>query len=276
MITFVIFEDHLLYQAKAMKAIHQVMKQRNCSYCIQTNVFPYDAFQKIYLVELDRKDAFEILHKLRLFDSESEIIVFSSYKNQKLLLKQKHVKVSAWIEKEDIYQERLESVLERVLSKQTPSRIVSFEHNGVLFQIPKEDILMITRVEDAVILHAGTKDQETYQYILKGPWKDFFDQLGEGFVQVNRCCMVPIKKKNQLFALEESNKKYHYQKPYSKGYRKKILFDYKKGVSIATLSRTYGPSEGTIRRWLKEVEYEKSRKKALKYDRISAIVEERD
>jgi len=269
MITFVVLDDHLLYRAKAIKTIHQVMKKNSGSYRILNTPVYYDTSLKIYLIDLDQKDIFKILHKIRLHDSRSKIIVFSNYPNLRTLLQQQHLQISAFLSKENIYQGCLDEVLVEILNFQE-SKVLVIDQEGVHCRIPMEDIMMITNIENMLCLDAVTKEGAKYQYILRDEDQKIRSQLGNQFLQANRFCMYPNIVK----------KKHAYQKPYTADYRKKIIHAYIHGTSITELSNTYGPCKSTIRRWIKEREYQKKlltlQSKARKFDQISGIVKEGD
>ncbi len=228
MINFIICDDNKFILKEVEELIDKVMMKNKL--CYKKHVFSdynENFFKimktkiscKIYILDIETPtySGIDIARMIRKNDYSSIIIFLTSYNDLGYTILKGEFLFLAFINKFDNYKFKLKSSLEKSLKILGKRQVIRFEDCGVIYTIPLNDILYITRdtVERKLIIKTDHVD-----YIVSKTLIAMLEILGKNFKQTHRSCIV---NKNRVLQFSFS--------------KKMILFD--NGIEIDLISFKY-------------------------------------
>ncbi len=228
MINFIVCDDNELILKQVNEIIDNVMMKNKLSY--KKHFFTdYDndflklmrskMSCKVYILDIETptSSGIDVARMIRERDFSSVIIFLTSHHELGYTILKGEFLFLSFINKYDNYKEKLKSSIEKSLEVLNKREIIRFEDRGILYTIPINDILYITRdtVERKLIIKT-----DNVKYVISKTLTEMLDILGSDFKQTHRSCIINTKRVSVL--------------SYSKKF---ILFD--TGLKIDLISSKY-------------------------------------
>lgn len=202
MINFIICDDHRVIRENIVKVVHEVMMRNKIAY--NTHVFEdYDSNfikvmkskmpSKVYIldIEVPSGSGIDIARMIRQRDIDSIIIFLTSHDELGYTILKSQFMCLTFISKYDNYVGNLKSALKKAVKMAGSKQAIRFHDQGILYTIPLNDILYITR--DSVERKCVIKTDYSSFKINKNLY-DLKEGLNNCFVQSHRACIVNIER----------------------------------------------------------------------------------
>lgn len=198
MINFIIVDDIKKYSDIISSVVTKVM-MKNC-FVYKTHVFDEydddfysvmesDLPNKIYIMDIETKEAsgIDVARQIRKFDIDSIIIFVTVYNEAGMVLLQDDLMFLTFISKFDDFENKLYNSVNKALSFIHHKPVIKFNDKGIIYTIPVNDILYVTK--ESVSRKSIIKTSYA-EYSVGLTLKEVVD-LCDGFlVQTHRCCFV--------------------------------------------------------------------------------------
>lgn len=162
---------------------------------------------KIYILDIQTssRSGIDVARDIRKHDVNSIIIFLTGFNELGMNILNDELMILTFINKLDNSQERLRSALKKALGILDVKNILRFNDHGVIYTIPSEDILYITRdsVERKCIIKTEYND-----FRVKKTLTELLSILGKEFKETHRSCIVnmdrviKIDKKKRLITFD--------------------------------------------------------------------------
>lgn len=202
MINFIICDDVKQYRELVKNVISKYMMKNKLEY--KTHVFndydnefikivesklPY----KVYILDIETptKSGIDIARIIRMHDVDSVLIFLTGHQELGHIVMKNDFLFLSYINKFDNCENRLMKSLDKALKMFKIKRNIRFKDNGVVFTIPQDDILYITRdsVERKCIIVTD------YNEFKVGKTLAEMEELLDGnFVKTHRACLMNTKR----------------------------------------------------------------------------------
>ena len=180
------------------KVINQVMMKNDYNYKIHLysdynkkflNDMDLHLSNKIYILDIETPSGsgIDIARKIRQKDIDSIIIFLTSHYELGSVLLEDELMFLTFISKFNNQDERLISAINKALKMIGKKQAIRFEDHGVLYTIPINDILYVTR--DSINRKAVIKTDYS-EFKINKTISEFIDLLGDEFVQTHRSCLA--------------------------------------------------------------------------------------
>lgn len=198
MINFIVCDDNKEVLKKVEKIINNSMMDNDMGY--EIHLFKdYDSKfkeiirakkpNKIYILDIETptSSGIDIARKIRNIDYNSTIIFLTAHEELGYTILQKEFLFLSFINKYDNYEPKLTRVLKTALKRMNTNQMLKYTQNGIIYTIPLEDILYITRdsVERKCIIKT-----EYLEIMISRRLKEIKEELDENFVWAHRSCIV--------------------------------------------------------------------------------------
>ncbi len=153
---------------------------------------------KIYILDIEAS-GIDIAKKIREKDYNSIILFLITKAGLNYEVIQNEFLFLLFINKFKDYEKKLSKAISVVLKKISANRIIKYIKNGIIYTIPLDDILYVTRdsVERKIIIKT-----EYLEIMISKKLKDIKNELGSNFVYSHRSCIVN-KLKVRIINLKE-------------------------------------------------------------------------
>lgn len=162
---------------------------------------------KIYLLDIQvpKKSGIDVARQIRENDVDSVIIFITSFNDLGANVLRNELMALTFINKMDSAEERLTSAIQKALKILNIKSVVRFKDHGVIYTIPANDIIYITRdtVERKCIIKTEYSD-----FKVKKSLSELLSMLGDNFIETHRSCIVNKKrirkfdKKNRIITFD--------------------------------------------------------------------------
>ena len=144
---------------------------------------------KIYILDIETptSSGIDIARKIRNVDYNSTIIFLTAHDELGHTVLQKEFLFLSFINKYDNYEPKLLKSIKTALRKINSNQMLKYSKNGILYTIPLEDILYITR--DSIERKSIIKT-EYLEIMMSKQLKDIKKELNENFVYSHRSCII--------------------------------------------------------------------------------------
>lgn len=201
MINFIIVDDIKKYSDLIKDIVTKVMMKNKFVY--KTYVFSeYDSDfdklmmsdlpNKIYIMDIETKEAsgIDVARRIRKFDIDSIIIFVTVYNEAGMVLLQDDLMFLTFLSKFDDFEDKLYNSINKALSFMHHKKIIKFNDKGIIYTIPVDDILYIT------------KESTSRKSIIKTSYSEYSVNLTlkelvllcDSLVQTHRCCFVNMNR----------------------------------------------------------------------------------
>lgn len=166
---------------------------------------------KIYILDIQtqKKSGIDVAREIRKNDVDSIIIFLTSFNELGMIVLNSELMILTFINKMDNRDGRLKSAIEKALKILGAKNVIRFNDHGVIYTIPANDILYITRdtIERKCIIKTDYND-----FKVKKSLTELSNTLGENFVETHRSCIVnmsrvrKIDKKKRIITFDNNEK----------------------------------------------------------------------
>ncbi len=198
MINFIVCDDNKNILNKVKKIIENTMMNNDVGY--EIHLFSdYDAKflelvkekipNKIYILDIETptSSGIDIARKIRNIDYNSIIIFLTAHEELGYTILQKEFLFLSFINKYDNYEPKLSKVLKTALKKVNSNQMLKYNKNGIIYTIPLDDILYITR--DSVERKCVIKT-DYLEVLISKQLNEIKQELSDNFVFSHRSCIV--------------------------------------------------------------------------------------
>lgn len=217
MVNFIVCDDNKEDVKKVTDIIDNVMMSNESGYKKHiyydyNEKFDQEIIQsklpnKIYILDIQTtsRSGIDVARDIRKHDVNSIIIFLTGFNELGMNILNDELMILTFINKLDNSQERLRSALKKALGILDVKNILRFNDHGVIYTIPSEDILYITRdsVERKCIIKTEYND-----FKVKKTLTELLSILGKEFKETHRSCIVnmnrviKIDKKKRLITFD--------------------------------------------------------------------------
>ncbi|MCI8445007.1 MAG: response regulator transcription factor [Bacilli bacterium] len=217
MVNFIVCDDNKEDVKKVTDIIDNVMMSNELGYKKHiyydyNEKFDQEIIQsklpnKIYILDIQTtsRSGIDVARDIRKHDVNSIIIFLTGFNELGMNILNDELMILTFINKLDNSQERLRSALKKALGILDVKNILRFNDHGVIYTIPSEDILYITRdsVERKCIIKTEYND-----FKVKKTLTELLSILGKEFKETHRSCIVnmnrviKIDKKKRLITFD--------------------------------------------------------------------------
>ena len=198
MINFIVCDDNKNVLNKVVKIINNAMMNNDTGYEIHA-FNDYDAKfnelikakipNKIYILDIETPSSsgIDIARRIRNIDYNSIIIFLTAHEELGYTILQKEFLFLSFINKYDNYEPKLLRVIKTALKKVNSNQMLKYNKNGIIYTIPLDDILYITRdsIERKCIIKT-----DYMEFMIPKQLKDVKQELPNNFVFSHRSCIV--------------------------------------------------------------------------------------
>lgn len=198
MINFIIVDDIKKYSDLISSVVTKVMMKNKFVY--KTHVFNEyddkfdklmlsDLPNKIYIMDIETKNAsgIDIARKIRKFDIDSIIIFVTVYNEAGMVLLQEDLMFLTFLSKFDDFENKLYNSINKALGFMHHKKVIKFNDKGIIYTIPINDILYVTK--ESVSRKSIIKTSYA-EYSVNLTLKEIVDLCDDFLVQTHRCCFV--------------------------------------------------------------------------------------
>lgn len=216
MINFIVCDDFEYIRKNVAGIIDSIMMQNEYEYKVYSYA-DYDknfikdmnsiSSNKIYILDIETptNSGIDIARRIRKNDIDSIIIFLTSHYELGSTLLEDEIMFLTFISKFNNYEERLKSALNKALTMIGKRNAIRFEDHGILYTIPINDILYVTK--DSVNRKCVLKtDYSTF--LINKTIADFVKMLGNDFIKTHRSCLINkervrvLNKKDKMIVLD--------------------------------------------------------------------------
>lgn len=202
MINFIICDDVLKYRQKIEKIVSKYMMKNKLEY--KTHVYnDYDAdFMKIvsskipfkvYILDIETptKSGIDIARIIRHKDVNSILIFITGHQELDRVVMKNDFLFLAFINKFDNCEERLINALDKSLKLFKIKKVIKFKDNGIMYSIPLDDILYITRdsIDRKCIIITDYSEFRVSKNL-----NEIENMVNENFIKTHRACLINKKR----------------------------------------------------------------------------------
>ncbi len=198
MINFIVCDDNKNVLNKVVKIINNAMMNNDTGYEIHA-FNDYDTKfnelikakipNKIYILDIETPSSsgIDIARRIRNIDYNSIIIFLTAHEELGYTILQKEFLFLSFINKYDNYEPKLLRVIKTALKKVNSNQMLKYNKNGIIYTIPLDDILYITRdsIERKCIIKT-----DYMEFMIPKQLKDVKQELPNNFVFSHRSCIV--------------------------------------------------------------------------------------
>lgn len=235
MINFIVCDDFEYIRKNVVGIIDSIMMQNEHEY----KVYSYSDYDKnfikdmnsipsnkIYILDIETptNSGIDIARRIRKNDIDSIIIFLTSHYELGSALLEDEIMFLTFISKFNNYEERLKSAINKALTMIGKKSAIRFEDHGILYTIPINDILYITK--DSVNRKCVLKTDYS-SFLINKTISDFAEMLGEDFIKTHRSCLInrervrAVNKKDKMIIFDNGE----IVRFMSKGYRKEVCLN---------------------------------------------------
>lgn len=146
---------------------------------------------KIYIldIEVNMKSGIDVARQIREKDFDSIIIFVTSHENMGYTILKNEFMFLSFISKFDNYESKLKIAINKAIKIIGERKILRFENNGILYTIPLNDIIYITRdsVERKSIIHTEYTEFKINKSLL-----ELKRMLSSRFKHSHRSCIINL------------------------------------------------------------------------------------
>lgn len=202
MLNFIICDDDENFREKIKNIVSSYMMKNQLEY--RTYIFSdYDkdflkivnekmSF-KIYILDIETptKSGIDIARIIRTKDVDSALIFLTGHQELSTVVMKNEFLFLSYINKFDDCENRLIKSFDRALQVFKVRPVIRFKDNGILFTIPKDDILYVTRdsVERKCIIVTDYNEFKINKNL-----NEMEDMLNGNFVKTHRACLMNRKR----------------------------------------------------------------------------------
>lgn len=202
MINFIICDDVPKYRQMIEKVIAKYMMKNKLEY--KTYIYnDYDEdFMKIvssklpfkvYILDIETptKSGIDIARIIRHKDINSILIFITGHQELDRIVMKNDFLFLAFINKFDNCEERLEKALDKSLKLFKVKKVIKFKDNGIMYSIPLDDILYITRdsIDRKCIIVTDYSEFRVSKNL-----NEIEEMVNENFVKTHRACLMNKKR----------------------------------------------------------------------------------
>lgn len=144
---------------------------------------------RVYILDIQTtsRSGIDVAREIRKHDVNSIIIFLTGYNELGMNILNDELMILTFINKMDNSENRLKSAIKRSLNILNVKNIVRFNDHGVIYTIPNDDILYITRdtVERKCVIKTDYND-----FKVKKSLTELLELLGPNFKETHRSCIV--------------------------------------------------------------------------------------
>lgn len=203
MINFIVCDDDTKTVKNVSQIIDQVMINNDIDYKTHT-YYDYDKSfisdivntklpNKVYILDIQvgSHSGIDVARKIRKTDLDSVIIFLTSFNELGMNVISDELMVLTFINKLDNGDKRLSSAIEKSLKVLNVKKLIRFKDSGIVYSIPSDDILYITR--DTVERKSIIKTDYS-EFKIKTTLTELLDLLGTNFKSSHRSCIINMKR----------------------------------------------------------------------------------
>jgi len=198
MINFIVCDDNKSILNKVTNIIENAMMNNDTCYEIYS-FNDYDSKfkeminqkipNKIYILDIETptSSGIDIARKIRNIDYDSIIIFLTAHEELGYTILQKEFLFLSFINKFDNYEPKLLKSIKTALKKINNKQMLKYSKNGIVYTIPLDDILYITR--DSVERKCIVKT-DYLEIMISKQLNELKEELPENFIYSHRSCIV--------------------------------------------------------------------------------------
>lgn len=202
MVSFIICDDNKKINQSINEIVDQTMMKNKIPYR-KMSFLDYNAEfmhvmndklpNKIYILDIETPttSGIDIVRRIREKDFNSIIIFLTSHDELGYTILKQEFMFLAFICKFDDYKNKLAQAIKKALQIVGQKRILNINDKGVVYNIPMDDILYITR--DSVDRKCVIKTEYT-EFRVNKSLTAIFDELSDKFKYSHRACIVNMKR----------------------------------------------------------------------------------
>lgn len=207
MVNFIVCDDSVEEVKRVSEIIDNVMMSNEIGYkkCL---FYDYDQkftkeileekySNRIYILDIQTpsRSGIDVAREIRKHDVNSVIIFLTGFNELGMNILNDELMILTFINKMDGSEDRLKSAIRRALNILNVKNIVRFNDHGVVYTIPNNDILYITRdtVERKCIIKTDYND-----FKVKKSLTELLELLGPDFKETHRSCIVNMTRVVQI------------------------------------------------------------------------------
>lgn len=198
MINFIVCDDNNEILKRVKEIINNAMMNNDVGYEIHLFKDYNSEFKeivkskipnKIYILDIETptSSGIDVARKIRNIDYESIIIFLTAHEELGYTILQKEFLFLAFINKYDNYGPKLLKSIKIALRKINNNQMLKYNKNGIIYTIPLDDILYVTR--DSVERKCLIKT-EYLEIMISKQLKEIKEELTPDFVYSHRSCIV--------------------------------------------------------------------------------------
>lgn len=202
MINFIICDDVLKYRQMIEKIIAKYMMKNKLEY--KTHIFnDYDdEFMKmvnsklpfkVYILDIEAptKSGIDIARIIRHKDINSILIFITGHQELDRIVMKNDFLFLAFINKFDNCEERLINALDKSLKLFKIKKVIKFKDSGIMYSIPLDDILYITRdsIDRKCVIVTDYSEFRVGKNL-----SEIESMLNENFIKTHRACLMNKKR----------------------------------------------------------------------------------
>ncbi len=212
MFNFIVCDDHKVIRNNVERVIDQVMMKNANAYKKHifddynedfNKVMKGKLASKIYILDLETKTSSGTLiaEKIREKDIDSIIILLTSHDEMAYEILKNQFMCLTFISKKDEYLSLLKRAISKAIQMVGKKQAIRFKTAGIIYTIPINDILYITR--DSVE-RKGLIKTDYGEFLISKSLCDLRAELNSDFVQTHRACFI---NKNRFREINTRSKK---------------------------------------------------------------------
>lgn len=198
MVNFIVCDDHKTIRDSVEKVIDQVMMKNTNAY--KKHIFSdyneeFDKTRKsklaskIYILDIETKTSSGTLvaEKIREDDIDSIIIFLTSHDELAYEILKNQFMCLTFISKKDEYIKLLRKSIAKAIDMVGKKQAIRFRNQGIIYTIPINDILYITRdsIERKVLIKT-----EYGEFLVPKSLCELRSELNNDFIQTHRACFI--------------------------------------------------------------------------------------
>lgn len=203
MINFFVCDDNEVIRRDVSEIIDKVMMKNDFQYKIHSysdydKNFVKDMMSplsnKIFILDIETPSGsgIDMARKIREKDIDSILIFLTSHYELGSTLLDDELMFLAFISKFNNQDERLVSVINKALKLIGKKQAIRFDDHGVLYTLPINDILYITK--DSVTRKSIIKTDYT-EFKVNKTLTELSEMLGSDFIQTHRSCFINVNRR---------------------------------------------------------------------------------
>lgn len=198
MINFIIVDDIKKYSDMIGDIVTKVMMKNKFSY--KTYIFSEydnnfmkvlnsDMPNKVYIMDIETRESsgIDIARKIRKFDIDSIIIFVTVHNEAGMVLLQDDLMFMTFLSKFDDFENKLYNSINKALDYMHHKVVIKFNDKGIIYTIPFDDILYVTKESTSRKSIIKTSYAE---YSVNLTLKEIVDLCDNYLVQTHRSCFV--------------------------------------------------------------------------------------